>query len=215
MHPDAGRPGCGPERRSDPSPGQVRAATRRFCCSPHGSPHPSLKKHHHGNTSSSSEAALPNGESGAAVDGTAMPSSPVRPVVWLDVFRSATPEDLACRTPRTPKARDSFRQCVVRSGTADSIDGHTHRVKRASITHKLTASARHWNVDDWRDFWIFGESISQNPGHSHPQGPKSEFKEVTAAHVGCHCSGFSGCQKRTFRGLEIQDLGILDKGSWT
>ncbi len=39
------------------------------------------------NTSSSAEAALPNGESGAAVDGTAMPSSPVRPVVWLDVFQ--------------------------------------------------------------------------------------------------------------------------------
>ena len=36
--------------------------------------------------------------------------------------------------------------------------------------------------------WIFGEYISQN--RSHPQGPKSEFKEVTAAHVGCHCSGF-------------------------
>ena len=35
--------------------------------------------------------------------------------------------------------------------------------------------------------WIFGEYISQN--RSHPQGPKSEFKEVTAAHVGCHCSG--------------------------
>jgi hypothetical protein len=31
--------------------------------------------------------------------------------------------------------------------------------------------------------WIFGEDISQNS--SHPQGPKSEFKEVTAAHVGC------------------------------
>ena len=165
------------------------------------------------NTSSSAEAALPNGESGAAVDGTAMPSSPVRPVVWLDVFRSPTPEDLACRTPRTPKARDGFRQRVVRSGTADSIDGHTQRAKPESITHKLTASARHWNVDDWRDFWIFGEYISQN--RSHPQGPKSEFKEVTAAHVGCHCSGFSGCQKRTFRGLEIRDLGILDKGSWT
>ena len=28
--------------------------------------------------------------------------------------------------------------------------------------------------------WIFGEYISQN--RSHPQGPKSEFKEVTAAH---------------------------------
>ena len=36
----------------------------------------------------------------------------------------------------------------------------------------------------------FGEYISQN--RSHPQGPKSEFKEVTAAHVGCHCSGFPG-----------------------
>jgi len=46
MHPDAGRPCCGPERRSDPSAGQVRAAARRFCCSPHGSLHPSLKKHH-------------------------------------------------------------------------------------------------------------------------------------------------------------------------
>jgi hypothetical protein len=46
MHPDAGRPCCGPERRSDPSAGQVRAAARRFCCPPHGSPHPSLKKHH-------------------------------------------------------------------------------------------------------------------------------------------------------------------------
>jgi hypothetical protein len=46
MHPDAGRPCCGPERRSDPSVGQVCAAARRFCCSPHGSPHPSLKKHH-------------------------------------------------------------------------------------------------------------------------------------------------------------------------
>jgi hypothetical protein len=33
--------------------------------------------------------------------------------------------------------------------------------------------------------WIFGEYISQN--NSHSQGPKSEFKEVTAAHVGCHC----------------------------
>jgi hypothetical protein len=29
MHPDAGRPCCGPERRSDPSAGQVRAAARR------------------------------------------------------------------------------------------------------------------------------------------------------------------------------------------
>lgn len=104
------------------------------------------------NTSSSAEAALPNGESGAAVDGTAMPSSPVRPVVWLDVFRSPTPEDPA--TPRTPKAGDGFRQRVVRSGTADSIDGHTHRAQREraeSITRKLTASPRHWNVDDWRD----------------------------------------------------------------
>ena len=104
------------------------------------------------NTSSSAEAALPNGESGAAVDGTAMPFSPVRPVVWLDVFRSPTPEDPA--TPRTPKAGDGFRQRVVRSGTADSIDGHTHRAQREraeSITRKLTASTRHWNVDDWRD----------------------------------------------------------------
>jgi len=42
----SGRPCCGPERRSDPSAGQVRAAARRFCCPPHGSPHPSLKKHH-------------------------------------------------------------------------------------------------------------------------------------------------------------------------
>ena len=104
------------------------------------------------NTSSSAEAALPNGESGAAVDGTAMPFSPVRPVVWLDVFRSPTPEDPA--TPRTPKAGHGFRQRVVRSGTADSIDGHTHRAQREraeSITRKLTASPRHWNVDDWRD----------------------------------------------------------------
>jgi len=38
--------------------------------------------------------------------------------------------------------------------------------------------------------WIFGEGISQS--RSHPQGPKSEFKEVTAAHVGCHCGGFPG-----------------------
>jgi hypothetical protein len=36
----------------------------------------------------------------------------------------------------------------------------------------------------------FVEYISQN--RSHPQGPKSEFKEVTAAHVGCHGSGFPG-----------------------
>ena len=99
---------------------------------------------------SSSETALPNGESGAGVDGTAMPSSPVRPVVWLDVLRTTTPEDLASHTPRTPKARDGFRQRVVRSGTADSIDGQ-QRAKRESITRKLTASARHWNVDDWRD----------------------------------------------------------------
>ena len=38
--------------------------------------------------------------------------------------------------------------------------------------------------------WIFGEGISQN--RSHPQGPKSEFKEVTVSHVVCHCSGFPG-----------------------
>ncbi len=60
--------------------------------------------------------------------------------------------------------------------------------------------------------WIFGEGIlafwtlwvtavlhddddkriiiMQN--RSHPQGPKSEFKEVTVAHVVCHCSGFPG-----------------------
>ena len=30
MHPDAGRPCCGPERRTDPSAGQVCAAARRF-----------------------------------------------------------------------------------------------------------------------------------------------------------------------------------------
>jgi hypothetical protein len=107
------------------------------------------------NTSSSAEAVLTNGESGAAVDWTVMHSSPVRPVVWLDVFRSQTPEDLECHTPRTPKARDGFRQRVMRSGTADSIDGHTQRAKPESITHKLTmtmtVSARHWNIDDWRD----------------------------------------------------------------
>jgi hypothetical protein len=43
----------------------------------------------------------------------------------------------------------------VRSDTADSIDsdGHTHRDQRESITvtRKLTASACHWNVDDWCD----------------------------------------------------------------
>ena len=50
--------------------------------------------------------------------------------------------------------RHGFRQRVVRSGTADSIDGHTHRAQREraeSITRKLTASPRHWNVDDCRD----------------------------------------------------------------
>jgi hypothetical protein len=141
-----------------PAAGRNAAATRLRdkCALPHGdsavplmSPlTPALKSTI--NTSSSAEAALPNGESGAAVDGTAMPSSPVRPVVWLDVFRPPTPEDLARHTPRTPKARDGFRQRVVRSGTADSIDGQ-QRAKRESITRKLTASARYWNVDDWRD----------------------------------------------------------------
>ena len=143
-----------------PAAGRSAAATRQRdkCALPHGDSAvplmapltPALKSTI--NTSSSAEAALPNGESGAAVDGTAMPFSPVRPVVWLDVFRSPTPEDPA--TPRTPKAGDGFRQRVVRSGTADSIDGHTHRAQREraeSITRKLTASPRHWNVDDWRD----------------------------------------------------------------
>jgi len=87
------------------------------------------------------EAALPNGESVAAVDGTAMPSSPVRPVVCLDVFRSPTPEDLACRTPRnpasprTPKAGDGFRQRVVRSGTADSPFLHNQRRHVAQVAN--------------------------------------------------------------------------------
>ena len=142
-----------------PAAGRSAAPTllRDKCALPHGDSDvplmapltPALKSTI--NTSSSAEAALPNGESGGAVDGTAMPSSPVRPVVWLDVFSSPTPEDPARRTPRTPQARDGFRQRVVRSGTADSIDGHTQRAKRESITRKLTASARHWNVDDWRD----------------------------------------------------------------
>ena len=119
-----------------PAAGRSAAATRQRdkCALPHGDSAvplmapltPALKSTI--NTSSSAEAALPNGESGAAVDGTAMPFSPVRPVVWLDVFRSPTPEDPA--TPRTPKAGDGFRQRVVRSGTADSIDGHTHRAQR-------------------------------------------------------------------------------------
>ena len=38
-------------------------------------------------------AALSDGEPGAAVDGTAMPFSPVHPVVWLDLFLSPTPEE--------------------------------------------------------------------------------------------------------------------------
>ena len=48
--------------------------------------------------------------------------------------------------------------------------------------------------DEPRPVWMylcnFVEYISQN--RSHPHVPKSEFKEVTAAHVGRHCSGFPG-----------------------
>ena len=147
MHPDAGRPCCGPERRSDPSAGQVRAAARRFCCPPHGSPHPSLKKHHQHilfRRGCLAEWGIRCccGRDGDAVL-TCAPCGVAGCLPVADTRRPGNAQD--------SKACDGFRQRVVRSGTADSIDGHTQRAKRESITRKLTASARHWNVDDWCD----------------------------------------------------------------
>ena len=150
MHPDAGRPCCGPERRTDPSAGQVCAAARRFCCSPHGSPHPSLKKHHQHilfRRVCLAEWGIRCccGRDGDAVL-TCAPCGVAGCLPVADTRRPGNAQD--------SKAGDGFRQRVVRSGTADSIDGHTHRAQREraeSITRKLTASPRHWNVDDWRD----------------------------------------------------------------
>ena len=61
-------------------------------------------------------------------------------------------------------------------------------VRTPSMTYEWSDNNGVKQTTAWSLYFV--EYISQN--RSHPQGPKSEFKEVTAAHVGRHCSGFPG-----------------------